>query len=111
MTECGLDYLDFTNNDLENITANYDDTTLRNNIEIAKNNNMDLDIFADNISLLYDSEFADKINRLMSVGKAPLDIYLNPTVLLKYDLAGLNNAINLLQINGLDPRKVPLMAY
>lgn len=111
MTECGLDYLDFTNNDMENIIANYSDTILRNNVEIAKGNNMDLDIFADNISLLYDNELVDKINRLKSIGKAPLDIYLNPNILLKYDLAGLNNAINLLQINGLDPRKVPLMAY
>lgn len=111
MTDSGLDYLDFTNNDIEKIIANYDEQTLRNNVELIKNNNMDLDIFADNISLLYDVELADKINRLMSVGKAPLDIYLNPNILLKYDLAGLNNAINLLQINGLDPRKVPLMAY
>lgn len=111
MTDCGLDYLDFTNNDIENILANYDENILRKNVELAKVNNMDLDIFADNISLLYDGELADKINRLMSVGKAPLDIYLNPNILLKYDLAALNNAINLLQINGLDPRKVPLMAY
>lgn len=111
MTECGLDYLDFTNKDMENIIANYNEEVLRENINIAKDNNMDLDIFADNISLLYDSEFKEKIDRLVSVGKAPLDIYLNPNILLKYDLAGLNNAINLLQINGLDPRKVPLMAY
>ena len=111
MTEIGLDYLDFTNNDIENILANYDEQVLRNNIELAKINNMDLDIFADNVSLLYDRELVDKVNRLKSVGKAPLDIYLNPNILLKYDLAGLNNAINLLQINGLDPRKVPLMAY
>jgi len=111
MTDCGLDYLDFTNSDMEKIIANYNEETLRRNVELIKNNNMDLDIFTDNITLLYDSELADKINRLMSVGKAPLDIYLNPNILLKYDLAGLNNAINLLQINGLDPRKVPLMAY
>ena len=111
MNDCGLDHLDYTNSDLENILANYNEQLLRNNVELAKANNMDLDIFADNISLLYDDEFIDKINRLMSVGKAPLDIYLNPNILLKYDLAGLNNAINLLQINGLDPRKVPLMAY
>ena len=31
--------------------------------------------------------------------------------LVKYDLNGLNNTINLLQISGLDPKKVPLMAY
>ena len=111
MNNCGLDHLDYTNNDIENILANYNEQTLRSNVELAKANSMDLDIFSDNVSLLYDAEFIDKINRLMSVGKAPLDIYLNPNILLKYDLAGLNNAINLLQINGLDPRKVPLMAY
>jgi len=111
MTDCGLDYLDFTNNDLEKIMANYSEEVLRNNVELIKSNNMDLDIFTDNITLLYDNELAEKINRLVSVGKAPLDIYLNPNILVKYDFAGLNNAINLLQINGLDPRKVPLMAY
>jgi len=111
MTECGLDYLDFTNNDLEKIIANYSADLLRKNVELVKVHNIDLDIFADNISLLYDEELSGKVNRLVSVGKAPLDIYLNPSILLKYDLAGLNNAINLLQINGLDPRKVPLMAY
>ncbi len=111
MTECGLDYLDYTNNDLEKIMNNYTEEVLRINVDLAKNNNMDLDMFADNIELLYDKELEDKINRLMSVGKAPLDIYLNPSILLKYDFAGLNNAINMLQINGLDPRKVPLMAY
>lgn len=34
-----------------------------------------------------------------------------PNVLVKYDLKGLNNTINVLQISGLDPKKVPLMAY
>ena len=34
-----------------------------------------------------------------------------PSVLTKYDLQGLNNTINVLQISGLDPKKVPLMAY
>lgn len=111
MTEYGLDYLDFTNSDIEKIIANYTKEVFVNNVNLIKANNMDLDIFADNVQLLYDNELEGKITRLVSVGKAPLDIYLNPNVLVKYDLAGLNNAINLLQINGLDPRKVPLMAY
>ena len=34
-----------------------------------------------------------------------------PSVLVKYDLKGLNNTISVLQISGLDPKKVPLMAY
>ena len=111
MTSCGLDYLDYTNSDLDKIIANYNADVLKRNVELIKNNNMDLDLFADNIALLYDAELSGKINRLIEVGKAPLDIYLNPNILVKYDLVGLNNAINLLQMNGLDPRKVPLMAY
>jgi len=50
MTDCGLDYLDFTNNDLEKIMANYSEEVLRNNVELIKSNNMDLDIFTGNIT-------------------------------------------------------------
>ena len=37
--------------------------------------------------------------------------YFVRLVLVKYDLKGLNNTISVLQISGLDPKKVPLMAY
>ena len=53
----------------------------------------------------------EKINKLLSLGKEAKDISLMPSVLTKYDLQGLNNTINVLQISGLDPEKVPLMAY
>ena len=51
------------------------------------------------------------MDRLLRIGKSALDIYLNPTVLTKYDYKGLDKAIILLQNSGLDPKKVPLMAY
>ena len=56
-------------------------------------------------------ELAEKIDKLIAIGKESRDISLMPSVLVKYDLNGLNNTINLLQISGLDPKKVPLMAY
>ena len=36
LTELGFDYLDFTNNDLEKILANYNKNDLRSNVEFAK---------------------------------------------------------------------------
>ena len=56
-------------------------------------------------------EIKDKITKLLNIGKEIKDINLVPSVLIKYDLDGLNNTINVLQISGLDPKKVPLMAY
>ena len=53
----------------------------------------------------------DKIEKLTSIGKMRQDIYLNPSVLTKYDLNGLNNAIDVLKQSGLDAKNVPLIAY
>lgn len=111
LTELGFDYLDFTNNDLEKILANYNETDLRRNVEFAKSHNLKLDLFIDSVELLYDREFEQKINQLLEVGKEPFDIYLNPSVLVKYDNEKLENMINTLRDSGLDPRKVPLIAY
>ena len=61
--------------------------------------------------LLYDKELKEKVEKLLEIGKEIQDICLMPSVLVKYDLNGLNNTINILQISGLDPKKVPLMAY
>ena len=52
-----------------------------------------------------------KIELLLKAGKTVDDIYCNPSVLKKYNLSGLDSAIKLLEQNGLDPKKVPLMAY
>ena len=51
------------------------------------------------------------LEKLFAIGKVAKDINLVPKVLVKYNLQGLSNTINILQISGLDPRKVPLMAY
>lgn len=109
--EIGLDYLDYTTRDLDEILANFDEKVIRRNVAIFKNNDLSLDVFVDNINLLYDKELEAKVDRLLRIGKSALDIYLNPTVLTKYDYRALDKAIILLQSSGLDPKKVPLMAY
>ena len=109
--EIGLDYLDYTTTDLEDILEHFNEKVIRRNVSIFKNNELSLDVFVDNINLLYDKELEAKVDRLLRIGKSALDIYLNPTVLTKYDYRGLDKAIILLQNSGLDPKKVPLMAY
>ena len=111
LTFLGFDYLDFTSNDFEKILENYDEETIKNNAEYITSLNISLDFFSDNIELLYDKEMKEKIEKLTSVGKLPQDIYLNPNILIKYDLNGLNNAIDLLSQSGLEPKNVPLIAY
>ena len=110
-TEIGLDYLDYTSSDLEEILKNFNEKVIRRNVAIFKNNDLNLDIFVDHLNLLYDRELEAKVDRLMRIGKTALDIYLNPTVLTKYDYRNLDQAIISLQNSGLDPKKVPLMAY
>lgn len=111
LKELGFDYLDFTSNDLDKVLANYTKDILRKNVSYVKERNIKLDIFIDNVSLLYDKELEEKINKLIEIGKAPLDIYLNPNILMKYDAMELTNTIDKLRSSGLDPKKVPLMAY
>ena len=109
--EIGLDYLDYTTSDLDQILEHFNEKVIRRNVNIFKENELSLDIFVDHINLLYDKELEAKMDRLLRLGKSALDIYLNPTVLIKYDYKGLDKAIILLQSSGLDPKKVPLMAY
>lgn len=109
--EIGLDYLDYTTSDLDQILEHYNEKVIRRNVNIFKQNELNLDIFADHINLIYDKELEAKMDRLLRIGKSALDIYLNPAVLTKYDYKGLDKAIILLQSSGLDPKKVPLMAY
>ena len=110
-SEIGLDYLDYTTRDLEEVLEHFNEKVIRRNVGIFKNNDLSLDIFVDHINLLYDRELEAKVDRLLRIGKSALDIYLNPTVLTKYDYRNLDKAIILLQNSGLDPKKVPLMAY
>ena len=109
--EIELDYLDYTTSDLDEILEHFNEKVIRRNVNIFKENDLSLDIFVDHINLLYDKELEAKMDRLLRIGKSALDIYLNPTVLTKYDYKGLDKAIILLQSSGLDPKKVPLMAY
>ena len=109
--ESALNPQDYDEKALEKLLNNYDAETLRNNVEELRNRNIDLKILKNNIEILYDKELAPKIAKLLELGKEARDISLTPKVLVKYDLKGLNNTINVLQISGLDPRKVPLMAY
>lgn len=111
LKELGFDYLDFTSNDLEKILSNYDEENLRKNVEYANNQKIKLDLFVDNVELLYDKELDEKINKLIEVGKDTFDIYLNPNILTKYNKDNLENIIDKLKNSGLDPKKVPLIAY
>lgn len=107
----GIDYLDIDADDMNNVVNNFNKEVLENNIAIVKKHGIDTDMLIDNASLLNDSELGDKINLLIASGKESLDIYFNAKVLVKYDYKGLEDAINGLKENGLDPKKVPLMAY
>ena len=111
LKELGFDYLDFTSNDLDKVLANYSEESLRRNVEFVKMNNINLDLFIDNVELLYDRELKEKVGRLIEIGKEANDIYLYPNILIKYDSSTLNNTIDKLKNSGLDPKKVPLIAY
>ena len=100
-----------TNEDLEKILTNYDEELIKANIEALKEYKIALDVIKDNPEILYDKELKEKLEKLINIGKEARDISLMPSILVKYDLKGLNNTINVLQISGLDPKKVPLMAY
>lgn len=111
LNSIGLDYLDFMSHDLDNLKQNMDKETFAKNVQFMKEKNIDLDIFSDNATLLYDKELNQKVEMLLNLGKEPIDIYLNPSILVKYTTEKLNNAIALLASNGMDPKNVPLMAY
>ena len=102
---------DISKESLEKVLANYDEELIQKNIEVLKNKNIDLEVLKDNIEIIYDKELEQKLNKLLEIGKESRDISLMPEVLVKYDLKGLNNTINVLEISGLDPKKVPLLAY
>ena len=102
---------DLNKESLEKILANYDEELIVKNIETLNNKNINLEVLKDNVQILYDKELEQKLNKLLEIGKESRDISLMPEVLVKYDLQGLNNTINVLEISGLDPKKVPLLAY
>ena len=107
----GLNDIMFVESELEELVNLEDKSIVERNVNILKDFNINLDIVSDNVNILSDPELKEKINMIIEAGKTVDDIYFNPSVLKKYDLKGLENAINLLKENGLDPKKVPLMAY
>ena len=111
LTNEGINYLDFTGQEIDYLNSNFDENLIKNNINFLKNMNIDLDIFANHITLMTDKYLIDKINLLLKAGKQPIDIYLNPTILEKYSIEKLEDAIQSLKENGMDPKNVPLMAY
>ena len=100
-----------SNTSLLKILENYDEEIIKKNIKALKKYDISLNIIDGNPQVLTDKELDEKLNKLINIGKEARDISLSPKVLLKYDLKGLNNTINVLQISGLDPKKVPLIAY
>ena len=82
-----------------------------NNIEYLNKIGLNKDLLIDNIEFFNDSELKSKIEKLLEIGKTPFDIYLNPNILNKYNLNELTKVINELKESGLDPKKVPLMAF
>ena len=111
LTTLGFDYLDFTSNDFTKLLENFDEEVFRNNVGLIDSLKINKDVFNDNVELLYDRELQSKIEILTKVGKLPQDIYLNPNVLVKYNLNELDSAIKTLHESGLEPKNVPLMAY
>ena len=103
--------INLSNENIEKLRSDYNEELITKNIEILKNHNIDLSVLNENVEILNDKELNEKLEKLISVGKESRDISLMPSVLVKYDLKGLNNTISVLQISGLDPKKVPLMAY
>ncbi len=108
---CGFNINDFSNQDINTILENYDSELISKNVEYINKLGINKGIFIDNIDFLYDAELKQKIDMLLNIGKDPMDIYLNPSVLIKYNLAELYNTINSLKESGLEPDKVPLMAF
>ena len=111
LANLGIDYLDFTGQEMDYLNANFNSEKIKENVAFIKNVGIGLDIFVNHVSLMVDEDLKNKVNILLNVGKEPIDIYLNPSILEKYSKEKLENSINALRDNGMDPKNVPLMAY
>ena len=107
----GIDYLDFTSEELNDLISHFNKETIINNVNYIEGKKIDKDFFTNHVSLLYDDELEDKIKLLLNVGKETADIYLNPNILVKYQLKDLKNAIEKLIANNMEPKTVPMMVY
>ncbi|MFI3260589.1 MAG: hypothetical protein R3Y13_02630 [bacterium] len=111
LTSKGFKVIDFSATDIKFIEDNYNEVVFEKNVNLIEELGLNNDIFNDNVELFVDSELEEKLNTLLNVGKVPFDIYLNPVVLVKYDVKELISSIDSLKSSGLDPKKVPLMAF
>ena len=111
LKDCGIDYLDFTSEEMDDLIRNFDEQTVRDNIELMNSKKIALDVFIHHVSIMYDKELRRKIELLLNIGKEAMDIYLNPNVLVKYSCEQLERVISVIAANGMDPKEIPLMAY
>ena len=111
LKEKGIDYLDFTSDEINKLIDNFDKDLVIKNIDFMKSTGFASDVYINHIDMMYDKELVDKVKLLLASGKEVLDIYLNPKVLVKYNLAELQKSIDTMKNNGMDPKEVPLMAY
>ncbi len=111
LNNMGFNSLDFSLTDLDYIKRNLNQSILEKNVKLVRSMEINKDIFIDNVELLNDIELENKLTILLDIGKLPFDIYLNPNVLVKYNFNELQKSIKSLKDSGLDPRRVPLMAF
>lgn len=106
-----IDYLDYSGSEIDALIDNFNEKLYEENIDYVKETNIGSEIFTNHVSLMYDFDLKTKVDMLLDLGKEPIDIYLNPSVLEKYSVDELNSVIENLKNNGMDPKNVPLMAY
>ncbi len=111
LKEEGIDYLDFTSDEVNDLLDHFDRNVVVGNIRYLNSKGIANDVFVNHIGLMYDAELRDKVELILSLGKEPMDIYLNPNILVKYNLAELNEAIERVRGTGIDPKELPLMVY
>ena len=107
----GIDYLDFTSDEINELIANFDKETIVDNVNYIVDKNIEKDIFTNRVGLLYDKDLKSKIDILMNAGKEAIDIYLNSNVLTKYSKEELSRVIDTIKASGMEAKSVPLMAY
>ena len=111
LNENEIDYLDYSASEIDYLVENFDANLIAKNISFVKKANVGVEIFVNHAELMLDAELEEKINLLLELGKEPIDVYLNPSVLEKYSKENLKEVIESLKSNGMDPKNVPLMAY
>ncbi len=111
LSEHGIDYLDFSSDEVTMLYDNFDKELVENNLNLIQAKGMASDVYVNHIVMMYDRELENKINLLVQIGKEIHDIYLNPQVLVKYDYKQLEERIQAIKGLGMDPKEVPFMAY